>query len=94
MTIAEYKAWFDGYILGGGKDVEVVKAKLAEVFEFQIYPLLPDPYNIPVPTIQPWDPYNPFIPAGSPYTIPFWHTWCGTGTSVCDPDIKTIAYNA
>lgn len=56
MTLAEFKAWLDGYTLAGGKDVGIVKAKLAEVWEYQTSPYLqPSPWI--VPTITPWYPW-------------------------------------
>ena len=68
MTIAEFKAWFDGYTQGGGKDVEAVKAKLAEVCEplTITYPTVPIPTWPTTPT-YPWNP-TPWIVWTEPST--------------------------
>lgn len=95
MTLAEYKAWFEGYLLGGGKDVDVVKAKLAEVVEISFHPL---PYQWPqwIPTVYPSVPIIPTAAPYEPWTLPQpWITWSGTGTCTgIDPEIQTVMYNA
>lgn len=63
MTLSEFKNWLDGYIEGGGKNVEAVKQKLNSVVYYEpipgIRPLyLPDHPN----TKNPFYPFYPFGP--------------------------------
>lgn len=53
MQLNEFKSWLEGYTLAGGKDIELIKAKLAEVYEnpIRIYPPVPTWY--PTPYVNP-----------------------------------------
>lgn len=53
MTIEEFKAWFDGYVEAGGKDIQRVKEKLNEVVTLAPIPI-PNPWIIPLPNVYPW----------------------------------------
>ena len=46
MTLAEFKFWLDGYTEAGGTDIEVIKAKLAGVYDVPSFtPQLPSPWQ-------------------------------------------------
>jgi len=75
MDINEFKAWLDGYMEAGGKDINRVREKLLEVAP--IYPLGPQVVPSPwvVPNIIPLIPSPWIIPSITiPNSYP-WITW-------------------